>query len=103
MIEQYNITPVVGYFMTDNASSNDSCVDLVLRQLYPDMTAKQRKGRRLRCLGHIINLCAHALLLDKSAAKTVDDAGSNLRNTELDSQELFWRARRAIGKLHNII
>lgn len=45
----------IGYFMLDNASSNDTAVDFILKELCPWMTPKQRRHRRLRCLGHIIN------------------------------------------------
>ncbi|KAF5703911.1 restless-like transposase [Fusarium mundagurra] len=46
------------------------------------MSDKQRKRRRLRCFGHIVNLFAQALLIGKDAEK---------------------RKRGAIGRLHNII
>jgi hypothetical protein len=56
--EDYGISEQIGYFMTDNATSNDTCIDAVLKTLYPHMTPTQRKRRRLRCFGHIVNLCA---------------------------------------------
>ncbi|TKA43966.1 hypothetical protein B0A49_13511, partial [Cryomyces minteri] len=54
VIYEYQIEQQVGYFMLDNASSNDVAVDAILQALYPDMTTKKREQRRLRCLGHII-------------------------------------------------
>ncbi|KHO10917.1 Extracellular membrane protein, CFEM domain protein [Metarhizium robertsii ARSEF 23] len=57
LLKEYNIGgDSIGYFMLDNASSNDTAVDLILKELCPWMDAKQRRHRRLRCLGHIINL-----------------------------------------------
>jgi hypothetical protein len=47
-----------GYFMLDNASSNDTTVEFVFKELCPWMSPRQCRHRRLRCLGHIINLCS---------------------------------------------
>jgi hypothetical protein len=103
VIKDYEIGQKIGYFMTDNAQSNDVCIDLVLRELYPHMPSKQRVARRLRCLGHIVNLCARALLLGKGATKAIDDAEVQLRRGALESLDEFWRQRGAIGRLHNIV
>jgi hypothetical protein len=53
------------YFMSDNASSNDNCVDTVLKTISPELSTAQRKAHRLRCLGHVVNLCARALLIGR--------------------------------------
>ena len=91
VIREYKICAKVGYFQCGNAQSNDVCIDLVLKELYPDMTAAQRKARRLRCLGHITNLCARALLLGKGAGKAIDAAEAKLRRGALEALESFWR------------
>jgi hypothetical protein len=103
VIKDYEIDQKIGYFMTDNAQSNDVCIDIVLQELYPHMPSKQRAARRLRCLGHIVNLCARALLLGKGATKAIDDAEVQLRRGALESLDEFWRQRGAIGRLHNIV
>src|SRR5271170_7109987 len=51
VFREYKIGGRIGFFVLDNASANDTCVDLVLRRLYPGMNTKQRLRRRLRCLG----------------------------------------------------
>jgi hypothetical protein len=84
---------------TDNASSNDSCVDHVLKAISPDLPANQRKARRLRCLGHVVNLCARALLVGKESKKTLRKLDSL---TEEESGSV-WRDHGCVGKLHNII
>ena len=58
LFRNYGIAGNIGYFMADNAESNNTCIDAVLRALYPNMSAKLRKGRRLRCFGYITNLYA---------------------------------------------
>ena len=42
IFKDYNISGRIGYFMADNATSNDNCIDLVLQVLYPNMSKKQR-------------------------------------------------------------
>lgn len=67
LLKEYNINgDSIGYFMLDNASSNDTAVETILKVLCPWMDAKQRRHRRLRCLGHIINLCCQAFLLGRN-------------------------------------
>jgi len=41
IFKDYNISGRIGYFMADNASSNDTCIDAVLQALYPKMSHKQ--------------------------------------------------------------
>ena len=52
----------VGYFMLDNAINNDLAVKLILEDLFPHWTARRIKSRRLRCLGHVVNLAAKRFL-----------------------------------------
>ncbi|KAM4055626.1 restless-like transposase [Hirsutella rhossiliensis] len=59
----------IGYFMLDNASSNDTAVEFILKELCPWMKPQQRRHRRLRCLGHIVNLCCQAFLMGRNCEK----------------------------------
>jgi len=98
-LHEYNITGKTRYFMSDNANNNDACVDQVLKTISPELSPVQRKARRLRCLGHVVNLCARALLIGKESKKT-------LRKLEFASggeSESMWRHHGPVGKLHNII
>jgi hypothetical protein len=103
VIKDYKITDRVGYFMSDNASANYVCVDFVLRAVYPRMSDKQRKRRRLRCFGHIANLCAQAFLIGKDAEKVCKDLDAAYREGDMKRIRELWRKRGAIGRLHNII
>ena len=100
VIQDYNIASRLGYFVLDNANTNDTCVDTVLKTLRPDLNKKQR---RLRCLGHIINLAAQALLFgsDPEAFTAEILIAKELKHEQkmLD----LWRRRGPIGKLHNIV
>ncbi|KAL6405977.1 HAT domain-containing protein [Ilyonectria robusta] len=104
VIKDYKITDRVGYFMSDNASANDVCVDSVLRAVYPRMSDKQRKRRRLRCFGHIVNLCAQAFLIGKDAEKVCKDLDAAYREAQLiQSQQTRWNSYfTSIGRALNV-
>jgi len=103
VIGEYKIGGKIGYFMLDNASSNDTAVDLILKTLYPKMSEKQRKRRRLRCLGHVVNLCAQAFLLGKKADTTLEELELAYSRHDFESIAKIWRQQGALGRLHNII
>jgi hypothetical protein len=103
IFNDYGISGRIGYFMADNASSNDTCIDLVLQALYPNMKKKHRRRRRLRCFGHIANLCAQAFIVGKDAEKICRDLEIAYREGDLKRIGELWRKRGAIGRLHNII
>jgi hypothetical protein len=58
---EYDIESQLGCFILDNASNNDTCI-ATLGKAYGWNLNEQRQ-RRLRCLGHIINLVAQAFIL----------------------------------------
>lgn len=103
VFREYKIGGRIGFFILDNASSNDTCVDLVLRKLYPEMNAKQRLRRRLRCLGHIINLIAQAFLLGKQSQETFEQLEIAYHRHDFDQIAKVWRKQGVLGRLHNII
>lgn len=103
VIREYEIESRIGYFVCDNAKSNDTAVDGVLKELYPYLTADQRRGRRLRCFGHITNLCARAMLLGKGAGKAMEEVSRKLAKGAFDAVDSFWHGRGAVGRLHNLI
>lgn len=103
VIDEYRLRRKVGYFMCDNAKSNDKAVSAVLKQLYPAIQQRQILARRLRCLGHITNLAARAMILGQNAGKALDRVNGQVRKGAFEAVEQFWRGRGAVGRLHNII
>lgn len=103
VIDEYGLRYKVGYFMCDNAKSNDKAVSAVLRQLFPGMQQRQILARRLRCLGHITNLAARAMILGKNAGKALDRVNGQVRKGAFEAVDQFWRGRGAVGRLHNLI
>src|SRR5438552_12897195 len=57
IIREFNLENRIGYFVLDNASNNDTCIEALAKEF-----GFNAQDRRLRCAGHIINLVAKALL-----------------------------------------
>ena len=62
LIEDYEIVNNFGYFILDNASSNDACMKAILKNLHSDLDSNHC---RLHNLNHVLNLAAKVFLLDK--------------------------------------
>lgn len=103
VIREYRVGRRVGFFMLDNAASNDTCVDAILRALYPMMNGKQRRRRRLRCLGHVINLSAQTFLLGRTAERTLDELEIAYLRSDFEKVTTIWRKQGALGRLHNLV
>ena len=78
VLEEYSINKAqkIGWFVCDNASSNDAAVAAVLKALELAMSEEEMFGRRLRCLGHIINLSARSLRVVAASELDIDDITS---------------------------
>jgi hypothetical protein len=103
VIREYDLQGNIRYFVTDNATNNDTAIDIALADLMPYLTPKQRLGRRLRCLGHVINLAVKAYLFGKDVEEIETNAVSYRENLEVFKELELWRKRGPVGKLHNII
>jgi hypothetical protein len=103
VINDYKIGKRIGVFMLDNAASNDVAVAIVLKKLMPYASEKQRARRRLRCLGHIINLAAQVFILGKDAEKTLAELELLELVGNFTAIEKTWRRNGLLGKLHNLV
>jgi len=68
VIEEFRISSRLGYFVLDNAGNNDTCI----RQLATRYSFNAEQ-RRLRCMGHVINLIARSLLFGKNPDVVEDE------------------------------
>jgi hypothetical protein len=94
-LDLYSITQKLGYFMLDNATSNDTAVEVITKELRHSGVTRTitTKEARLRCSGHIINLVVKSLFF-----------GTNVEALEMESVEFeTWRTIGPIGRLHNTI
>lgn len=85
----------LGYFVCDNASSNDTAVLNILKSYG---LAKEKDRRRLRCLGHIVNLAAQAFLFGKDT-KAFED--SDLEDLEVVYK--LWQQAGPVGQVHFLV
>ncbi|OWT43215.1 transposase-like protein [Pochonia chlamydosporia 170] len=93
VIEKYEIGSKLGYFMLDNAESNDTCLETLARW-FPMDTSR----RRLRCVGHIINLVVRAVIFGSNVSKFE----AELRGATDEFSFEIWARKGAIGRLHNL-
>ena len=103
VIREYRIQRHIGFFVLDNASSNDVAVDYILHSLYPQMSEEARKRRRLRCLAHVTNLVAQAFLLGWKAEDVADELHVAQLHADFGRTANIWRKHSALERLHNII
>jgi hypothetical protein len=99
ILQDYEIANKLGCFMSDNAETNDVAIRLILSQLRPDI---QNPGtRRVRCLGHILNLAAKAFLFGKDPDSFEVEANTANTLSQLQKVQELWRRKGALGKYHN--
>ena len=100
VLDEYLLKAKLGYFITDNASSNDTCITEIIDLIRPDLDAKER---RLRCIGHIINLIAKAFIFGNKSESFEADVAIAESTNDLEIAMKLWRKQGVIGKLHNLI
>jgi len=91
----------LGYFIADNDGRNDTCIRAILRKHRPDI--EDPDSRRVRCLGHIINLAAKVFLFSKNADALKDTTDTARKNGHLEAPREEWRKQGPVGKLHKTI
>jgi hypothetical protein len=93
-LQKYQIDRL-GYFVCDNASSNDTAIRDILKSY--GIVGEQNR-RRLRCLGHIINLAAQAFLFGKDSEAF---ESGDLDNLETAYQ--IWQQSGPVGQIHYLV
>ena len=80
--------------MLDNAPNNDTTLVELAKTIGFDP-----KVKRLRCMGHILNLIAEAYLYGQDAS----DFEKQFKEQGLSGHRKMWRDRGELGKLHNLV
>jgi hypothetical protein len=62
IINNFDLKERLGYFVTNNASSNDTCVYHIFTSFLSDLSKIQRTQYRLRYFGYILNLACGSYL-----------------------------------------
>ena len=95
ILDHFKLRQSFGYAVTDNASENRACLNLMADDLSFDASK-----RHVLCIGHVINLIAHKVLFGSS----VEAFEHELSNVTAEVVKLqTWRRKGPISKLHNII
>lgn len=76
----------------DNASNNDTCIQELAKK-YPAIKPQSR----LRCVDHMLNIIAKALLFGQGVSKPEQQ----LRGASDEERFEIWRKQSFVGKLHN--
>ena len=95
VLVEYGLEDKLGYFVADNAENNDTCLSELAEEY-----GFNKDHRRLRCMGHVINLVARMLLFG------MDPDGFEEEHQppkELKKELELWRKLGPVGKLHNIV
>ncbi|KID81510.1 transposase-like protein [Metarhizium guizhouense ARSEF 977] len=100
---EYGIRDRIGAGVCDNASSNDTCLVSLFRQLSPAMTEEDIRNHRTRCFGHMTGLAGRALLWGEDADSFEREAFTEAAFQVGERELRLWRKRGAVGKLHNIV
>lgn len=95
VINDYDLREKVGFFVLDNASSNDTAVSVLGQELGFNPT-----WRRLRCAGHILNLIAQQLLFGSNFEMFEREVA---RVDTLKEEVKIWRAQGPIGMIATIV
>ena len=103
VIEDFQIQQKIGYLILDNVITNDKCVNLLADRLFLPEQAYFNKFRRLRCIGHILNLVVKGLLFGKDAEAFENEVQTVYKLQQEERELELWRKRGPIGKLHNVV
>ena len=103
LFRDYGIVGNIGYFIANNAESNDTCIDAVLRALYPNMSVRLRKGRRLYYFSYITNLYAQAFIIGSNIEGVRKELATAYRGIDFKKVKNLWRKRGAVGLLYNLV
>jgi len=107
VLQDYGIVRQVGCLVGDNASTNDTLCRALSQHLKREEKIIWDDGkRRLRCIGHIINLVVQAFLfqdvMDTEELMSYDDKEKQGDIHDQDQRQQF-RLLGPLGKLHNIV
>ena len=101
IIDDFQFRNKLGYFVMDNAESNDTLIESIARSQEIHGICYDPYHRRLRCNGHIINLIVQAFLFGQEEDDYFDDDDDVISPSE--EQLARWRRYGPLGKLHNIV
>jgi hypothetical protein len=117
VVDDFDIADQIGYFVSDNATSNDKMLRFISNRLQGrGVRGFEHNQRQIRCHGHIINIAVQAFLflIDEVAVEAAlasaqhvferggdTDIEDHMAERFNEASEDVWRQIGPLGKLHN--
>ena len=103
VVDEWQIQDRIGCVVSDNATTNDCCLQHLYKTIDPEMRPADIRARRMRCYGHVLNLVARAFLYgeDFETFEAESQVYGLLSRQEEDLRH--WRKKGPVGKLHNVV
>jgi hypothetical protein len=97
VIKEFEIQDKIGYMTLDNATN----MDVAAREV-GDALGFNGNQRRVRCMGHVINLVVKSLLFGKSDSDFDDLVADNATTNAKEAHDK-WMKKGPVGKAHNFV
>jgi hypothetical protein len=104
LLEMYELQGKIRFFMTDNASNNDTCIVIFCEHF---LLGIDPETRRFRCFGYIINLAVKSFLYGTNP-EAFESKAIILNFKKIDDKYrkellILWRRKGLVDKLYNLI
>jgi hypothetical protein len=103
IIKDFNLKTNLGSIVGDNAEANDVTVDKIFKSLFPNLSLRKRKERRMRCFGHIVNLAAQAFIIGSDAEKVNREIDRAIQEMDFKKVRKLWKKQGAVSLFQNLI
>lgn len=94
LLTRFNLQTRIGNLVTDNASKNRACIDILGIEYFFDASE-----RHMLCMGHIVILTAQQVLFGSDVDAFEPELHTSVEELELSQ----WRSKGPIGRLHNLV
>jgi hypothetical protein len=101
IIRVIDVKDQLGFFIGDNTGINNTAIRAILSQLRLDI--KDPDSRRVRCLGHIINLTAKASLFGKDVDAFEEESYTKKKLSKFEAVRELWRKKGLLRKFYNTV
>ena len=105
VFKEFNILYKIGAIIGDNSGTNDTlCRNIQTFLKWEANFEWDARDRRIRCIGHIVNLIVQAFLFKKDSSETIElKLLDQLNLEEQTDKSASFRKLGILGKLHNIV
>lgn len=91
---KYGFEKKLGYFILDNTTSNNPCVEAIFAKIWPDLTWKKYK---LWYVGYIINLVAKVFYYEKTKEVFSAEVYNISQIPDIKKQFKVWKKKNPLA------